>query len=141
MKSFAKKIFVVLFVLMAFSFSAYSQESSADQDIFYINVPILHVYEHIDAYMVTYAKGSIGTEKVFLAKEWFKTSEADKCRVRPLIKGMQPYMTIVYLNGSIQKVYLNMPTNHQEPCWKVLSRNVDVQSNLVGSPSELSFTF
>ena len=141
MKSFGKKIFVFLFVLLAFGFCAFAQESSEEQDIFYVNVPILHVYEHIDAYMVTYAKGSIGTEKVFLSKKWFKTSDADKCRVRPLIKGMQPYMTVVYVNGSVQKVYLNMPTNHQEPCWKVLSRNIEVESNLVESPSELSFSF
>ncbi len=140
MKLSVKKI-VLFMVVMMVALCAYSQESESENDLFYINVPIINVYDHIDAYVVTYARGSIDSENVYLPKTWFKTSEAEKCRVRPLLKGMTPYMTVVYVNGTITKVYLNMPTNRRESCWKVLSRNIDVSSKLPGSPSELSFKF
>ena len=138
MKSTVKK----LIVLLALSFVALGvfaqEESSEDEDLFYINVPIINVYDHVDAYVVSYARGSIGTANAYLPKEWFKTNrKEDKCRVRPLPKGMKPYMTIIYNNGSIMKVYLTMPANHREEGWKVLDKNLDISDKLVSEPSEL----
>ena len=141
MKTSVKK-FAVILVLSLVAIGVYAQESSKDEDLFYMNVPIINVYDHIDAYVVNYARGSIGTGNVYLPKEWFKTSrKEDKCRVRPMPKGMKPYMTVIYNHGTILKVYLTMPSNHREDGWKVLSKNIDISDKLVSEPSELEFKF
>ncbi|MCR4789872.1 MAG: hypothetical protein K5839_02210 [Treponemataceae bacterium] len=132
MKSLAKKFVLILVALLLAGslFAQSSEESSSSDELFYINVPILFVYDHADAYVVNYNKGSIGVGEVVLPKEWFKTSDVDKCRVRPLSKNMTPYMTVIYKNGTFQKAYLNMPTNHSESCWKVLSKNADLSDKI-----------
>ena len=141
MKSSVKKIAIFL-VLSLIAVGVFAEESSKDEDLFYMNVPIINVYDHIDAYVVTYERGSIGSSTAYLPKEWFKTSrKEDKCRVRPLPKGMRPYMTVIYNHGEILKVYLTMPSNHREDGWKVLDKNIDISDKLVDSPNQLELKF
>ena len=146
MKNAFKKISIFLALLIVAT-SAFAQESteasseSGDDSYFYMNVPIVTVYDHNQAYIVSYLKGSIGVGECYLPKEWFKTDNVDKCRVRALPKGTQPYMTVVYKNGSIQKIYLNMPTNRRESCWKILSNNVDISDKLNTDVSSFSIEY
>lgn len=133
-----KKLFLVLFVLTLFT-GVYAQEMENEAELFYINVPIVRVYDHIDAYVVHYQKGNMAVGQVFVPKEWFNTREVNKSRVRPLAKGLTPYMTVIYANGEFQKVFLNMPTNRSHSAWKILSHNIDVASRMNTETLEIEY--
>lgn len=130
MKKLFLCLFALLFSLSLFAQTAESEQSSEEESFYYINVPVLRVFDHKDAYVVHYQKGSMGVGEVFVPKEWFVTSEKNKSRVRPLAKGLEPYMTVVYLNGSFLKVFLNMPTDRRNTYWSILSKDIDISSKL-----------
>ena len=44
-------------------FCAFAQDFENESDLFYINVPIIRVYDHIDAYIVHYQKGNMDQQK------------------------------------------------------------------------------
>ncbi len=132
-----KKLIIILLVSLL-CFGLYAQESE-QQDLFYINVPIVRVYDHIDAYVVHYLKGNMDVGQVFVPKTWFNTQEVNKSRLRPLAKGVEPYMTVIYESGTFQKVYINMPINRSHSAWKILSHNVDVASKMNTETLEIEY--
>lgn len=133
-----KKI-ILFFLLTLICFGLYAQEEENEADLFYINVPIIRVYDHIDAYVVHYQKGNMDVGQVFVPKQWFNTREANKSRLRPLAKGLEPYMTVVYDSGTFQKVYINMPVNRRHSSWKILSHNIDVASKMNTETLEIEY--
>ena len=132
-----KLIIILLFSLLCFSL--YAQQNAEEQDLFYINVPIVRVYDHIDAYVVHYLKGNMEVGQVFVPKVWFNQHELNKSRVRPLAKGLDPYMTVIYESGTFRKVFINMPVDRKHSAWKILSRNVDVASKMNTETLEIEY--
>ena len=133
------KKLIIIFLVTLLCFSLYAQQEAEEQDLFYINVPIVRVYDHIDAYVVHYLKGNMSVGQVFVPKVWFNTQEVNKSRLRPLAKGVEPYMTVIYESGTFQKVYINMPINRRHSSWKILSRNIDVASKMNTETLEIEY--
>ena len=133
------KKLIIIFLVSLLCFSLYAQQEAEEQDLFYINVPIVRVYDHIDAYVVHYLKGNMSVGQVFVPKVWFNTQETNKSRLRPLAKGVEPYMTVIYEAGTFQKVYINMPINRRHSSWKILSRNIDVASKMNTETLEIEY--
>lgn len=133
------KKLIIIFLVSLLCFSLYAQQETEEQDLFYINVPIVRVYDHIDAYVVHYLKGNMSVGQVFVPKVWFNTQETNKSRLRPLAKGVEPYMTVIYEAGTFQKVYINMPINRRHSSWKILSRNIDVASKMNTETLEIEY--
>ncbi|MGP1587011.1 MAG: hypothetical protein ACTTHG_01570 [Treponemataceae bacterium] len=136
------KKFAPVFLFFLFACAAFAQSSTEEKDdYFYINVPIVRVYDHLDAYIVNYQKGSMGIGEVCIPKEWFTTNLTDKCRVRPLPRLVQPYMTVIFKGGALKKIYLTMPTDRRDPSWKILSKDVDISSKMNKDISTLKVDF
>ena len=133
------KKLILIFLVALIGFCAFAHDFENESDLFYINVPIIRVYDHIDAYIVHYQKGNMDVGQAFVPKEWFKTSEVNKSRVRPLAKGVQPYMTVIYSEGTFQKVFINMPENRRHSAWKILSHNIDVASRMNTETLEIEY--
>ena len=133
------KKLILIFLVALIGFCAFAQDFENESDLFYINVPIIRVYDHIDAYVVHYLKGNMEVGQVFVPKVWFNTHEFNKSRLRPLAKGVEPYMTVIYESGEFRKVYINMPIDRKHSAWKILSRNVDVASKMNTETLEIEY--
>ncbi|MCM1321978.1 MAG: hypothetical protein NC041_08375 [Bacteroides sp.] len=125
-----KKLFIAVIICVCMMYSAAAQEQSEEKSsATYVNVPVYKVFDHKDAYVVMYAKGS-NVGQTYLPKEWFQQSGHKKGSVRALAKNISQYMTIVYKDGEFFRVILNMPVSRHDSAWGVYPANVDVASKI-----------
>ena len=130
-----KKLFILSALLCAgVLFSASAKEKAdykyefQESEVSYRNVQIYKVLDHKDAFIVMYAKGRRTVGTVSLPKKWYSSSaRADtKLSMRPLPKGMNPYMTVIYRGGEFERVLLTMPISRADAVWGVADSTVKI---------------
>ncbi len=135
-----KKKFVLLSLLVLLSLALYAQSSSeTEENLTYLNVDIIKVYQHKDAYFVLYNKSGNKMGQVALPKEWFQYGSGNHSRIRPLPSKLAPYLTVIYKDNEFYKVYLNMPVDRLHPAWAVLDNNIDITARINKETLDISF--
>lgn len=135
-----KKKGIILAFLILLGFGLYAQEANqASESFSYLNVDIVKVYQHKDAYFVLYNKSGNKMGQVALPKDWFHYASENKSKIRPLPPKLDPYLTIIYKDGAFYKVYLNMPVDRLHPVWAVLDNNIDISARINTETLEIDF--
>lgn len=131
---------IVLGLLVFLCLSLYAQSLGESSGGFtYLNVEIIKVYQHKDAYFVLYQRNGTKMGQVALPKEWFHYSSENQSKVRPLPNGLNPYLTVIYKDSEFYKVYLNMPVDRLHPSWAVLDNNIDITAKINKETLEMAF--
>ncbi len=128
-----KKTVLSVLIFLALTVSVFAQETQADKNntssLSYRNVTVHKVLDHNDAYIVLYAKNSIGVGQVIIPKTWSKENPR-KLQFRALPKGLSPFMSVVYKDGTFHKVILTMPVERTSNSWGVASATANIQNGL-----------
>ena len=103
-----KKLFITLALIFCCTFSIFAQKAFTQSSRSYVNVPILKVYEHREAYVVAYVNNNNKIQYVSVPKVWFKQGTPEKkAEVRALQKNLSPYMTICFDDGEFYFIYIS----------------------------------
>ena len=130
-----KKLLVLATMILAGVLFSASAKEKADYKyefqeaaVSYRNVQIYKVLDHKDAFIVMYAKGHRNVGTVTLPKKWYSSaSRADtKLSMRPLPRGMNPYMTVIYRDGEFERVLLTLPVSRATSIWGVADSTVKI---------------
>ena len=117
-----KKLLLSLALIFCCTFGIFAQKAFTPSTKSYVNVPILKVFEHRDAYVVTYVNNSNKVNYVSIPKTWFKQGTTEKKgEVKPLQKNLEPYMTICFDNDEFYFIYLSMPVSKLDDAWGVMA--------------------
>ncbi|MCR5605566.1 MAG: hypothetical protein K6F69_01945 [Treponema sp.] len=130
-----KKIFFMALMalcLLVPTFAADWQHEDNVSDLSYVNVTIYKIYDHVDAYVVKYAKAGLAVGQVVIPKSWFKDRPA-QLEFRQLTRQLTPYMTVLKKGGEFYKVILTLPTDRNDKTWGVLSHNIKIDTESVKS--------
>ena len=116
-----KKRFLILALILCCTFSIFAQKAFEQSSRSYVNVPVLKVFEHKDAYVVCYVNNNNELQYVSVPKIWFKQGTPDrKAEVRALQNKLGPYMTICFDDGEFYFLYLSMPVSKLDSAWGVI---------------------
>ena len=115
-----KKVFLSLALIFCCTFGVFAQKAFVQSSRSYVNVPILKVFEHREAYVIAYVNNDNKITYVSAPKTWFKQGTPDrKAEVRALQKKLNPYMTICFDDGEFYFLYLSMPVSKLDNAWGV----------------------
>jgi len=125
-----KKLLLVLVMISAVCFGAFSQDNSGNQkdgwsSLSYENIPVLKVMESPKGYVVIYQKNKIGVGSTVVPKDWAKGTPDTprKLKFRKLESGLtKPFMTIVKQDGTFKRVILTLPMNKSNSVWGSLKQ-------------------
>lgn len=134
------KKFIVSALLIAatlFTATAFEAGKSAsdykyqfqESALYYKNVTVYKVLDHKDAYVVLYAKPQSQIGKVTIPKKWYSTNgnTPSKLSLRPLPKGMAPWMTVLTKDGNFDHVILTMPVSRAHAAWGVATPDLIIE--------------
>ena len=115
-----KKFVISLALIFCCTFSIFAQKAFEQSSKSYVNVPILKVFEHREAYVVAYVNNANKINYVSVPKIWFKQGSPERqAEVRPLQKNLGPYMTICFEDGEFYFLYISMPVSKLDSTWGV----------------------
>ncbi len=117
-----KKRFLILALIFCCTCGIFAQKAFEQSSKSYVNVPIIKVFEHKEAYVVAYVNNSNQIKYVAVPKLWFKQGTTErKAEVRALQKNLGPYMTICFDEGEFSFIYLCMPVSKLDAAWGIMS--------------------
>jgi hypothetical protein len=135
-----KKLIIVL-ILMALVLPVFAQnDSGADAQMYYINVPVEKVYLSHEGYVIQYRKGVNQIATTGIPYEWF-TNAAGKAEVLFLPSGRGwPSISVFYREGefSYLKLYVHRWKNH--PTWSIVPQGADMSKHFK-EPDSFSLEF
>lgn len=109
----------MLFVLPAVSQS--EKKDDKDSKLSYTMTTVSKVLESNKDYTVIYRMNGMKLGSVRIPKSWaqYKADTPKKLLVRDLPSKVEPYITVVKLDGEFYKVILTLPRNKRDPVWGV----------------------
>lgn len=126
-----KKLFITLALIFCCTFSIFAQKAFTQSSKSYVNVPILKVYEHREAYVVAYVNNNNKIQYVSVPKVWFKQGTPEKkAEVRALQKNLSPYMTICFDDGEFYFIYISMPVSKLDTAWGVMPSGQSIPAEI-----------
>lgn len=118
-----KKIAALVLVFILFSIVfiyAETPEKMVEGSFSYVNVPIIKILEQKNNYIVYYRAFGKKIGCVSIPREWFRQGQTDrKGWVKPLAKGVEPYISVFFKDGEFSRIFLNVPNNKLDSVWGV----------------------
>lgn len=130
-----KKLSAIVLALFT-AFAAFAVPSEANDkheenwsQLSYYSTPIYKILDSRDAYIVIYAKNSVGVGQTVIPKSWasWNKNEPRKLSFRNVPRGkLKSQITIFKKEGEFYKVVLNVPMNKANPVWGVVKPGVQI---------------
>lgn len=132
-----KKFLMIFALLSIFTVSAIAQDNSDSSDskkssgpektegkwtdLTYVNVPVLKIFEGVDAYAVVYQKNRFGVGSTVIPKAWAHGNPESprKLKFRNVKTAVGAYMTVVRDDDGFKRVILSVPMNKSNIIWGV----------------------
>ena len=98
----------------------------------YNNVKIYKIYDQAENYVVLYEKRGIKVGQVNIPKQWIRSTDGNdpKLKMRPISEDIEPYMSVIYKDGSFYKVVLSLPSSRVNSIWGVAPNGLKVETDV-----------
>ena len=139
-----KKLLILFSLMTIFSVGLFAQEKNGvgeyEKDetkwssLSYVNVPILKIFEGVDAYVVVYQKNKIGVGKTTIPKSWAHGNPENprKLKFRTVKNNVNSFMTVVKKDGKFHRVIISAPLDKKRSIWGL----TDSRKSIEGSDKE-----
>lgn len=126
---------LLLFVLGIFLHAGETKEA----EMYYVNVPIVKVYQHNDGYYIVYRGRNFKTSEAFVPHKWFSPKDG-RGEVRKINTKISPYMSVFTKNGKFEFVKVSLPIdNPRHPIWGFLPNPSEYDGKFSNETIELQF--
>ena len=140
-----KNLLALLLVFALTVAGAFAQEQAErttekyDGKMSYRNVIVYKVFDHKDVVIVIYTKHGKDMGQVMIPKSWTHENPR-KLTYRTCPPGINPYMSVVTMDGEFHKVILTLPhVKSPDSLWTVASPHLDIGDAASAETLELDY--
>ena len=134
-----KKSYFIIFLMIAGIASFLHANDIKEAEMYYVNVPIVKVYQHNDGYYIIYRRTNFQTGEVFVPHKWFNPKDG-RGEVRKINAKISPYMSVFTKNGKFEFVKVSLPIdNPRHPIWGFLPNPSEYDGKFSNETIELQF--